>query len=155
MQEIVDYMERQLVLTDDIEAKLADVKAALQTSISGQEVRAAVGNLEPYLAELAQFDAWQQDILAAWDETNMADLLRAQPASPEHDEAMRLFYALEERQIKLKNEVATVDELLSRCKKFIDYTVNVMAAAKVDGTYGPPGATQSGVSGRRMYEANI
>jgi len=155
MREIVDYMERQLALAEELFARLEEVKLALKTSVSGREVRAAVDGLEPYLDELARFDAWQRDILAAWGENNMADLLRAQPVSAEQDEAMRLFYALEEWQFRLKDEVATVDDLLLRCKKFIDYTVNVMAAAKVDGTYGPPGATQSGVSGRRMYEANV
>jgi len=155
MQEIMDYLTRQISLSEDVFNGLRNMKHAVKTSISGKEIGSAAKELESLLGSLNDFAAWQDDILTAWDADNLEEAILSQPGSAEQDEALELLGTLTAWQKKLKTEIMVVGELLTRSKKFIDYSVNVLAAARVDGTYGPPGTRESGVSGRKIYEANV
>jgi hypothetical protein len=155
MKEIVELMQAQLELFDDSLIKLDSLKQTLKTSPDGSEVGADVKELESLLTEFANLEAWQDEILYSRGADSIADLLAAFPPSDQTDEAWRLFGEVQDKELELKAKISSANELLSRSRNFIDYTINVMSRARADGAYGPPGAPAGGVRDRQIFDANI
>ena len=137
-----------------VASRLSDLKAAVTKVSDAVLTREESKKFEAALAELSAVSSEKEKFLQTNKKQDMEAYVKAQEDSNEREVAMRLLTQLKESERKLASESYVTKELLKRSSEFVDFRINVMAAAKADTTYGPPGKNASPVA-NKMFDANV
>ncbi|MBO6178906.1 MAG: hypothetical protein J6O04_07020 [Selenomonadaceae bacterium] len=154
MKEAIRLIRKEILALKFVASRLSDLKAAVTKVSDAVLTREESKKFEAALAELSAVSSEKEKFLQTNKKQDMEAYVKAQEDSNEREVAMRLLTQLKESERKLASESYVTKELLKRSSEFVDFRINVMAAAKADTTYGPPGKNASPVA-NKMFDANV
>ncbi|MBR3721221.1 MAG: hypothetical protein IKN12_00480 [Selenomonadaceae bacterium] len=154
MKEAIRLIRKEILALKLVASRLSDLKAAVTKVSDAVLTREESKKFEAALAELGTVSSEKEKFLQTNKKQDMEAYVKAQEDSNEREVAMRLLTQLKESERKLASESYVTKELLKRSSEFVDFRINVMAAAKADTTYGPPGKNASPVA-NKMFDANV
>ena len=154
MKEAIRLIRKEILALKFVASRLSDLKAAVTKVSDAVLTREESKKFEAALAELSTVSSEKEKFLQTNKKQDMEAYVKAQEDSKEREVAMRLLTQLKESERTLASESYVTKELLKRSSEFVDFRINVMAAAKADTTYGPPGKNASPVA-NKMFDANV
>jgi len=154
MKEATQLIRKEILALKLIADRLQTLKEAVTKADDATLTRDESKKFEAALTELGTVSAAKEKFLQTNKQRDMEAYIKAQEDSNEREVAMRLLTQLKESERKLASESYVTKELLKRSSEFVDFRINVMAAAKADTTYGPPGKNASPVA-NKMFDANV
>jgi len=154
MKEAVLLIRKEILALKLVSDRLEALKEAVSKVDDAALAKDLSKNLETAMADLAAVSEAKEKFLKDRKKKDMEAYIKAQEVSKEREVAMRLLVQLKEREQNLASESFVTKELLKRSSEYVDFRINVMAAAKADTTYGPPGRNASPVA-NKMFDANV
>lgn len=155
MDRVIKNLRAQLILCRRLIGFLTELEEKLKESTAGQGITPTVQSIEKLMPELSKADAELQEILRAESIENLEDYVDRQPDSVERSVAQRLLKQVGIGQTDLQKKMFNAATLLINSKKFIDFNINVMSAARVGPTYGKHGNTTNAAGGRSLFDTGI